>query len=69
MNIYLLVGFVYYLNVFMLLISYNFTIVSQTHVWETLAHDVDPENIVNRVIEAHNQDDKEAVESYLCGKP
>ena len=37
-------------------------------MWETLAHDVEPEQLVNRVIDAHNQDDKEAVESYLCGK-
>ena len=37
-------------------------------MWETLAHDVEAEHLINRVIDAHNQDDKEAVESYLCGK-
>ena len=29
---------------------------------------MDSEQLVNRVIDAHNQDDKEAVESFLCGK-
>ena len=41
---------------------------SQTHVWETLAHEVEPDQLVNKIVEADNQDDKEAVESYLCGK-
>lgn len=39
----------------------------KTHVWETLAHEVDPDQLVNKIVEADNQDDKEAVESYLCG--
>ena len=40
----------------------------QTHVWETLAHEIEPDQLISRVIDADNQDDKEAVESYLCGE-
>ena len=37
-------------------------------VRETLAMEVESDQLVNRIIEAEAQDDKEAVESFLCGK-
>ena len=37
-------------------------------MWETLAMEVESDQLVNRIIEAEAQDDKEAVESFLCGK-
>ena len=33
-------------------------------MWETLAHEVDPDQLANKIIEADNQDDKEAVRWY-----
>ena len=39
----------------------------KTHVWETLAREVESDQFLGRVMAADEQDDKEAIESYLCG--
>ena len=45
-----------------------FAAVLKTHVWETLAQEVDADQLVGRVMASYDMDDKEAVESHLCGK-
>ena len=55
-------------NITICLAPYVTIAIFQTHVWETLAHEVESDQLLNKVLDADNQDDKEAVESYLCGK-
>ena len=41
--------------------------IDRSHVWESLAIEVDPADLLDSIILAEDNEDKERVESLLCG--